>query len=127
MPENLIHCQSCRALLNPELESDSVEVPEFMPLQEIESMVDASPNGHYVECPDCHRELRIHDKYAGQRVKCKFCNGGFRHDLTGGSVHVVAVYTSCPHCSQELRAATKYLGLKVACRHCDGKIHLLQK
>ena len=45
MPENLVHCQNCRALMNPDLKTDSVEIPEFIPLQEIGSMVEVKPKG----------------------------------------------------------------------------------
>ena len=125
MPENLIHCQVCRALLNPELTSDSVEIPEFIPLQEISSMVDVSPVGHYILCPRCNQELRTHGKYRGQHVQCKFCHGQFKYAVDNQAVRVVAIYSSCPHCSQELRAALKYVGMKVACKHCNGNIHIL--
>lgn len=124
MPENLIHCQVCRALLNPELEHDSVEIPVFIPLQEIDSMSEVTVRGHYIECPTCVKELRINSKYLGQHVQCKFCNGSF--DYTKASIRTVAVYSACPHCKDEIRAATKYLGLKVACKHCNGKLSLLE-
>jgi hypothetical protein len=127
MPENLIHCQNCRALLNPELESDSVEIPEFIPLQEISTMVEAELRGYYVACPQCERELRINRKYKGERVSCNFCEGQFVLDINSPKVKIAAFYTACPHCSDELRAATKYLGTKVACKHCGGKIHFVGK
>ena len=126
MPPALIHCQSCRALLNPELETDSVEIPAFMPLQEIETMVEVAPTGHYISCPICSKELRIHGKYRGLHVACKFCSGNFEYETQSGNVAVQAMYSSCPHCSQEIRAATKYLGMKVCCKHCNGKIHLVK-
>ena len=122
MPENLIHCQVCRALLNDELEADSVEIPEFIPLQEIDSMAEVSANGHYVQCDQCKKELRINKKYAGKNVQCKFCGGTFNY--TGEGAKVVAIYSKCPHCAEEIRAALKYVGMKVACKHCSGKIDL---
>ncbi len=121
MPENLIHCQSCRALLNQELKADSVQIPEFIPLQEIETMVELVPNGNYVLCSTCQKELRVHNKYIGQKVQCKFCRVPFQYDE---KVEVTALYGKCPHCSEEVRAALKYSGMKVACRHCEGKIQL---
>ena len=121
MPENLIHCQTCRALLNDELKADSVQIPEFIPLQEIESMVQLVLNGNYVLCSSCDKELRIHNKYIGQRVQCKFCKTPFTYDE---KVEVKAMYGHCPHCQEEVRAALKYSGMKVACKHCDGKIQL---
>jgi len=125
MPENLIHCQNCRALLNLDLESGVVEVPEFIPLQEITTMVEVEMAGYYVACPNCTRELRINRKYSGERVQCKFCSGQFVLDLSNPKVKVNAFYTACPHCSDELRAAPKYMGTKVACKHCGGKLHLV--
>lgn len=125
MPPKLIHCQVCRALLNPELESDSVEVPAFVPLREISAMVDVELRGYYVLCPICGRELRINRKYAGKPVACKHCNGRFTLDIEGPEVEVRAFYASCPHCQAELRAAPKYLGERVACKHCNGQIQFV--
>lgn len=124
MPANLVHCQCCRALLNDELKSDSVVIPEFIPLPEISTMMEATLTGYYVDCPACHRELRIHRKYVGEDVRCKHCAGPFPFDLANSKIRVSAFYSKCPHCAEELRANTKYLGARVACKSCDGKIHL---
>ena len=133
MPANLIHCQSCRALLNAELRCDTVEIPEFQPLPEISAMVEVEPIGFYVSCPDCSRELKISRKYCGKRVQCRFCEQPFLFDSTQsaesteGAARRVAFYCSCPHCSETLRVAAKYLGRKVACRHCDGHLHFVEQ
>lgn len=127
MPENMIHCRTCRALLNPDLEPDTVEIPPFIPLQEIESMIDAEAAGYYVGCPSCERELRINRKYLGERVQCKFCSAPFLFDLHLPRLVVPAFYVDCPHCGEELRVASKYGGAKVACKHCAGKIHLVER
>ncbi len=123
MPQALIHCQTCRALLNDELESDSVEVPEFVPLREIATMVDVEPGGFFIGCPICDRELRINRKYEGERVQCNFCSGQFLFDPESQQIETIAFYVKCAHCSEELRAARKYLGAKVVCKHCGGKLH----
>jgi hypothetical protein len=125
MPENLIHCQSCRALLNEDLKRDSVEIPEFVPLHEIESMIDVPPAGYYLNCPVCERELRVRPKYVGTRVQCKFCNGQFPLNLDS-QVRPHAFFADCPECKNELRANVKYMGQKVACKHCGGKIHFVE-
>ena len=122
MPENLIHCQSCRALLNPELQSDSVEIPSFIPLKEIESMVEVKARGHYVGCPKCGEELRINKKYIGERVICKFCDQRFEHVVSQSSKRLKAFFANCAHCEKELRAAPKYIGQRVLCKHCGGQI-----
>ncbi len=122
MPARVVHCRTCRALLNSELSEDSVEIPQFVPLPEILVIVAASPKGHYVLCPGCKEELRIHTKYKGLKVQCKHCSKSFNYD-TG--VVVKAFYTPCPHCSSELRAAPKYMGYKVVCKHCSGHIQLM--
>ena len=126
MPENLIHCQNCRALLNPELESDSVEIPPFIPLQEIEAMIDLEPTGVFVGCPHCDCGLRISLKYAGERVACKHCNQPFKFDPVDPALSLQAYFTNCPHCTEELRIAPKYLGMKLACKHCEGKIRFVE-
>lgn len=125
MPPKMIHCMSCRVLLNEDLDPDSVEVPQFEPLQEIDAMIDVQPAGFFVGCPHCQRELRIAGKYRGEKVQCRFCDGRFTLDFSTPDVTLIAIYAQCPHCEQELRAREKYLDTKVACKHCGGKIHLL--
>jgi len=121
MPANLVHCQTCRALLNSEFTEDSVEIPAFIPLQEIDPSRIARPRGHYVSCPGCHEELRINRKYERASVACRFCNCSFVYDET---VTLKAMYTTCPDCREELRAAVKYIGENVACRFCKGQLLL---
>lgn len=121
MPANLVHCQTCRALLNSELTEDSVEIPAFIPLKELDPSQIARPQGHYISCPGCQEELRINGKYAGAAVACRFCNCSFTYDET---IRRVAMYTTCPACRKELRAAVKYIGESVACRFCQGQLLL---
>lgn len=123
MPARLIHCRTCRALLNTELTEDSVEMPVFVPLPELAVISAAPPKGHYLECPGCHEELRVHAKYRGQKVQCKHCQQPFRYDDT---VVLTAMYTQCPHCQNEIRASAKYIGSKVSCRFCGGHLELLK-
>lgn len=126
MPQNLIHCRTCRYLLNPELKKDSVEIPAFVPLQEVESVIEITPQGLFVNCAHCHQELKINRKYVGQRVQCKFCNTDFRLDPLSQAVEDADSYSQCPHCEETLRFAPKYLGHKVACRFCQGKVRILK-
>lgn len=126
MPENLIHCQSCRTLLNGDLKPGKVDVPKFVPLREISAMIEVEPAGCYVDCPDCKKELRINSKYLGMQVECKFCNGRFLLNPPR-NISLKGFYTTCPHCSDELRMASKYLGEKVACKKCSGKLHVVQQ
>jgi predicted RNA-binding Zn-ribbon protein involved in translation (DUF1610 family) len=127
MPENVVHCQTCRTLLNTDLESDSVEIPQFIPLQEIASMVEVELSGYYVACPHCKRELRVSSKYVDEKVQCKFCDAQFAMDFSNPALKMLAFYSTCPHCKEELRAAPKYMGMKVACKHCGGKIHFVDR
>lgn len=123
MPARVVHCRTCRALLNNELTEDSVEIPLFIPLPELDVVAAAPPKGHYVVCPGCEEELRIHVKYKDQRVQCKHCQKPFRYDAT---VKVNAMYTQCPHCKNEIRASARYIGSKVGCRFCGGHLELLK-
>lgn len=125
MPPNMIHCRICRTLLNLELEKESVEIPVFIPLQEVESLVEITPVGLFVECANCHQELKINRKYLGQRVECKFCASDFRLDPNAPAIADADSYAVCPHCNETLRFARKYLGNKVACRFCQGRVHIL--
>ena len=124
MPERIIHCRNCRTLLNSDLEPDSVEIPMFVPLQEIDSFVELPIRGYYVQCPHCSRELRVNKKFIGKRVTCKQCSGDFVLDFTDSKrkIEKNGIYVYCPHCSDRLRMSTKYLGVKVACKSCTGRL-----
>ena len=122
MPERLIHCSNCRTLLNSDLEPDSVEIPEFVPLKEIETIIELKVRGFYLNCPHCSRELRVNAKYTGRSVSCKQCDGSFIMDFGNPKVQKVGVYVYCPHCSERLRMAPKYVGVKVACKSCHGRL-----
>jgi Zn finger protein HypA/HybF involved in hydrogenase expression len=121
MPANLVHCQSCRALLNSELTEDSVEIPKFVPLREIHLAQAVVPKGHYVQCPGCQAELKINAKYKNASVACRFCDHSFTYDT---SATIAAIYADCPHCRKQLRASSKYAGQRVACRFCSGPLML---
>jgi Zn finger protein HypA/HybF involved in hydrogenase expression len=129
MPERMIHCRNCRALLNTDLESDSVEIPEFVPLREIDNnFVEARLRGYYIDCPHCRRELRVNTKYAGRNLTCKSCRGEFLFALDGE--HAVArtgLYVRCPHCKDRLRMTLKYIGLRVLCKACQGKLMVVEE
>ena len=126
MPPALVRCRNCRTLLNPDLEVDSVELPEFVPLPEIAAMIEVEPQGFFVACPNCREELRIGRKYGGKRVQCKFCSAPFIFNTSSGVPEVTGFFSQCPHCQQELRGSTRYVGAKVACKHCGGHIHLVE-
>ena len=124
MPANVVHCISCRALLNSTLTEDTVEIPEFVPLpeiHEIKSIKSVKPRGHYVRCGGCGEELRINGKYLGANVQCRHCSHTFSYEATADRL---AVYCRCPHCQEELRASMKYIGQAVACRFCEGPIQI---
>lgn len=125
MPENLIRCRNCRTLLNTDLEPDSVEIPAFVPVQELESVLDVPARGYFVTCPHCDRELRINAKHRGSMVECNHCAGAFQFDFNNPRVEKLGVYVDCPHCTQRLRMATKYIGIKVACKFCSGRVRVI--
>lgn len=125
MPESMIHCRNCRSLLNSDLSEDSVEIPTFIPLQEIPSMAELHPSGFFIQCPNCTKELKINKKFLGQNVACNHCAQSFTVDLNHPKVVTVAFYADCPHCSQRLRMATKYAGMRVACKFCQGQIEVI--
>ena len=110
-------------MLNTDLESDSIEIPKFVPLQEITSYITLPVRGYFIVCPSCQRELRINSKYSGKKVSCKHCNASFRFnpdvEFQG---ELPQVYVNCPHCEERLRVARKYLGAKVACKGCKGEL-----
>ena len=126
MPEAMVRCRNCRTLLNTDLEVNSVEMPEFVPLPELDSMAEIEPAGIFFPCPNCDKELKIAWKYVGERVACKFCQADFRLDATLAAVKQADVYSKCLHCAKDLRFDPKYVGQKVACRFCGGKL-LIQR
>ena len=132
MPEKLIHCRNCRTLLNSDLDPDSVEIPEFMPLQEIETVAELPLRGYYVRCPHCSRELRVNRKFVDKQVRCKHCAGNFilAINATGQStpakIEKVGIYVYCPHCADRLRMSPKYVGVKVACKSCSGRLKAIE-
>lgn len=126
MPERLIHCYNCRALLNTDLEPDSVEIPEFIPLKEIEPVPELPIRGYYLNCPHCSRELRVNARYSGKPVTCKQCDGKFELDLKVPQLQPVGIYVYCPHCNERLRMAPKYVGIKVACKSCSGQLQVVK-
>lgn len=121
MPANVVHCITCRTMLNSVLSDDSIEIPVFVPLPEIKIMKTAKARGHYIRCGGCGEELRINSKYVGARVSCRHCEFTFEYDT---NVERVAVYSTCPHCSEEIRASTNFVGQNVACRFCEGPLKL---
>ena len=127
MPERLIHCRTCRTLLNTDLEPDSVEIPEFVPLQEIEPVPELPVRGYYITCPACTRELRVKRDLIGEKVTCKHCHGGFLLNFANGAVAVHGVYVRCPQCEERLRMALKYIGVKVACKGCSTRLKVLSE
>lgn len=123
MPPRIVHCRTCRRLLNEDLEEDTVVEPVFRPLKEVETVAIAEPRGVFQECPACGRELRINRKYAGQVVRCKHCAAGFTlADVMSPMKGRNAYYSDCPHCQHELRIGAKYLGQQVACKFCAGQM-----
>ena len=92
-----------------------------------DAVLDIHPTGFHLECPHCHRELRVASKYSGEQVEGKFCDGVFRHDTSNRLINTVAFYGDCPHCLHEIRMATKYSGMTVACKLCDGKVRIQQR
>jgi len=127
IPANIVSCRNCRTLLNSDLQRDSVEVPAFVPLQEIGTLIDLEPSGVWLACPSCLQELRIGFKYFGKKVQCKHCAKPFRPKRDSRSVHTADVYGRCPHCEESLRFARKYIGQKVACKHCHGRLNIVAR
>ncbi|MBB02904.1 MAG: hypothetical protein ACE37I_02075 [Rubinisphaera brasiliensis] len=145
MPPNLITCQTCRALLNSDLQLGQVDIPEYVPLKEIapeeretnrSSIISESPmatavqvplvpvKGIFVGCPGCQEELKIPEQYAYSRVQCNHCQQLFAMDKSMRQQPSVSCYVDCPHCQRRLRASVEYSNQNVACNHCGGALHM---
>jgi len=123
MPAKMVRCRNCRAMLNTDLDSDTVEIPAFVPLKELDSHVEVPARGVYVDCDSCKRELRINRRYLNSTVTCKLCDAPV--NLRRKPEEFTVGYTDCPHCEKRLRIKFKYAGKVVACRFCNEKIKLL--
>lgn len=145
MPANLVTCQTCRALLNTDLQQNFVDIPEFIPLRELPSsesgqgyfpqdsdsalqtatrVVKTKPLGVFAGCPGCAEELKIPAQLLGARVQCNHCRHAFSLDRQTELRQVTAVYVDCPHCAKRVRANTKYANQDVQCNHCSGELHI---
>jgi len=146
MPPNLITCQTCRALLNSDLQQTYVDIPEFIPLEEITldeqsdsqgSVVTKSPvqpqtspvilieaKGIFRNCPKCREELKVPRAYLNQSVCCNHCQAPFVCDATTVNEYFVASYVDCPHCSQRIRASREFTNQNVLCNHCSQPLHI---
>ncbi|QDT66254.1 hypothetical protein [Calycomorphotria hydatis] len=127
MPERIIHCRTCRQLLNTDLSSDTVEIPQFIPLKEIgeETSTPEVPGqnirGIYTSCPGCANVLKVNSRYVGRVVTCKHCATAV--DLRDTENMVVDQhYLRCPHCESELRVSDKYVGQTAICKFCKGSL-----
>lgn len=125
MPARLVHCRNCRALLNDDLEDDSVEIPAFQPFGELDARSELFARGWYIHCPHCADELRINKKYQGQTVSCKHCEHPFELQIPSPELTLKAYYADCPFCQRELRIGAKYTGTTVACKFCSGKLKII--
>ncbi|MCA8986739.1 MAG: hypothetical protein KDA78_03815 [Planctomycetaceae bacterium] len=144
MPPNLVTCQTCRALLNPDLEMNFVEIPEFIPLEEISeeemNKEDVSSSGNseststqvplveargvYVYCSGCRSPLKVPTNFLGKNVSCKHCSGSLVISILPGLTNVQAAYVDCPHCNERIKAARQFLNRNVACKHCNGALNI---
>jgi hypothetical protein len=125
MPPNLIRCVNCRRFLNEDLEHESVEIPPFKPLPELESYTEAQARGYYVGCPHCRKQLRINARYVGKRLNCKKCEQTFTMDLSDPKVKNLGFYLDCPNCAERLKVAQKYAGQKVICKFCSNMLQFI--
>jgi hypothetical protein len=122
MPAKMVRCRKCRTLLNTDLDPDSVEIPQFVPLQELDSYQVIQPIGCYLLCPHCDTELRVGVKYIGQGVACNHCKGVFKIDPASDVSGPRGFYCDCPQCKQRLRLSKKYIDIKVSCKFCGCKV-----
>ncbi len=131
MPANLIHCQSCRARLNLDLAEIHVEIPDFVPLPELN--MGSEPRGEFSpteeDSPPALRSPAIGGREAARALPSTTDGPG--DDADQGDMHsalivpVLGVFVPCPHCAAELKVSRELIGQRVACRHCDAPFDLL--
>jgi len=144
MPPNLITCRTCRALLNSDLQQNYVDIPTFIPLEEIgseeqsssssiimQSELDLRPRilltpakGVYIVCPKCQQELKVPRQYLGANVQCNHCDNLFQATVNEDLEGIRGTYIDCPHCNRRVRASRELTNQNVQCNHCGGGIHI---
>jgi len=112
-------------MLNDELELDSVEIPPFMPLPELETLAKVPPRGYYIGCPHCRKKLRINKQYLNKKLNCKKCHETFTFKLSNSKIKKLGFYLDCPSCEERLKVPQKYAGQKVRCKRCETNIQLI--
>lgn len=125
MPARLVRCRDCRTLLNNDLEPAQIEIPQFQPMEVLDSFVELPPRGFCVACPECDRELKINRNDHGRSVRCASCTGSFEFDLRDGRIAMLGFYVNCPYCQKPLRMSPKDAGRKVGCMYCQESIRLI--
>lgn len=110
MPARLVRC---RALLNDDLQPAHIEIPEFQPLQELESFIELPPRGFYVSCPQCDRSSRSIESTTRSVRDSRIATLGF--------------YFNCPYCHKRLRMSPMDVGMNVGCIHCRETIRLIDE
>jgi len=144
MPPNLITCQTCRAMLNPDLKVSFVDVPDFIPLKEIEpdeledsgsAIIESpekvglqvlliEPKGIFYRCPGCNEELKVPGQFLKSNVQCNRCSHSFRMNLKENFDRIAATYVDCPYCKNRIRSSVEMNNCNVQCVHCQGALHI---
>lgn len=145
MPPNLITCQTCRALLNTDLQVSFVDIPEFVPLREISAGTticeqqsessdsgvhtaveprSATAKGIFIQCPGCREELKVPVQYVNSSVLCNHCNHQFAPAEKGHQSRLLAYYADCPHCRKRMRKTVGEVKGGCLCEACGNGVKL---
>jgi hypothetical protein len=125
MPARLVRCRDCRTLLNNDLEPAQIEIPQFQPMQVLDSFVELPPRGFYVACPECGRELKISRNDHGKGVRCASCGDAFEFRLCDERLAKLGFYVNCPCCHRQLRMSPEDAGERVGCMYCQESIRIV--
>ncbi len=121
MPPNLITCQTCRAMLNTDLQPVLVDVPKFIPLRELTpeeaarvASEDNTENGsHSSASPMTPFAVPQGTASAGPSVSAGTPTARNTRRIQGKGL-----YVSCPGCQQELKISAQFLDERVQCKFC---------
>ncbi len=91
------------------------------------------------DCPECKKEIRVEDPWAGKRGKCPFCRAVLKIPTEGKKSPTKKpaadkpeilqtpkgerLIFACPKCAVAIRVDAKYAGRRMPCPHCKETIH----
>lgn len=124
LPIEVIRSRPNQPSHNPHVD-EGAGVPSVTAGQNGHGLAQISRIGLYIECLNCHEELRVHQKYLGVRVQCNFCSADLYLNPDSDEILKADSYSRCPHCGASLRYESKLIGSNMTCGFCHSPLRVL--